>query len=178
LPFLLDPQGDIFEPELVEQLLFSTLRLREATKADLPAIAGLIHAAFEEQRGRLAPPSGAHNETVETLEEKLRAGGAILAKEAGQAAGCVFYRPEAGCIYLERLAVLPRFRRRGIAHALIEAVEERARASGLPCVRLGVRADLAENQDYYERLGFHRVEAAAHTGYSQTTYYIYKKELV
>jgi ribosomal protein S18 acetylase RimI-like enzyme len=166
------------EPELLERLLFSTLRLREATEADLPTLAGLIYAAFEEQRGRLFPPSGAHSETVVTLRDKLRAGGAILATDGGQAAGCVLYRPEPGTIYLERLAVLPSFRRRGIARALIEAVEGRARVLGLPRVRLGVRVDLAENQDYYERLGFRRVQAAAHPGHSRLTYYIYEKDLV
>ena len=42
------------------------IELREATTADLPTLLVLVHKAFEEYRGRLDPPSGAHDETLET----------------------------------------------------------------------------------------------------------------
>jgi predicted N-acetyltransferase YhbS len=152
--------------------------LREATGADAAAIQGVIHAAFAEYRGKLEPPSGAHNETVATVREKLAAGRALLASAGGDAVGCVFYEPEADHIYLYRLAVVPAYRRRGLGQALIARVEERARELRLPRVRIGVRTALARQQAYYQRLGYRPVEARAHPGYAEPTYLILEKQIL
>ena len=58
--------------------------LREAIAADLPTLLALVHGAFEEDRGRLDPPSGAHAETIETLGRALRTGAALLVSVDGQ----------------------------------------------------------------------------------------------
>ncbi len=39
--------------------------LREAITEDVPALVAVIHAGFEEYRGRLDPPSGAHGDAGE-----------------------------------------------------------------------------------------------------------------
>lgn len=54
------------------------VNLHEATGDDIPILLQVLHAAFEEYRGRLDPPSGVHNETVETLRKKLKTGAAVL----------------------------------------------------------------------------------------------------
>jgi ribosomal protein S18 acetylase RimI-like enzyme len=154
-----------------------SVTLREAAEADVAGLVALLIAAFEEYRGRLDPPSGAHNETEKQLRDTLRRAHAVLAHVGAEIAGCVFYAPKRNYVDLFRLAVLPAYRRRGIGRALIEYVEGRALALGIPCVQLGVRIALPANRAYYERMGYRFVEARTHTGYAEPTYVILEKQL-
>jgi ribosomal protein S18 acetylase RimI-like enzyme len=151
-------------------------RLREATEADAETVASILRAAFEEYRGRIDPPSGAHAETGETVREKMKSACVILALAGGEAAGCIYCQPGEGYLYFSRLAVLPAHRRQGLGRALIEHIEERARAMRLPRVRLGVRVVLDHQRAYYERLGYRVVESATHPGYTEPTYVFMEKE--
>ena len=154
-----------------------TLTLREVTDDDLPTLLTVLRAAFEEYRGRLDPPSGAHGETIEKVRDVMRTARGVLALDGDQVAGCVFYAPEGGHIDLFRLAVLPAYRRRGVGRALVEYVEARALALGIPRVQLGVRVALPHNRAYYERMGYRFLEARIHDGYVEPTYVILEKTL-
>jgi ribosomal protein S18 acetylase RimI-like enzyme len=152
-------------------------RLREATEVDAETVASILRAAFEEYRGRLDPPSSAHAETADTVREKMKSAGVILAfADDDEAAGCIFCQPGEGYLYFSRLAVLPAYRRQGLGRVLIEQIEERARAMRLPRVRLGVRIVLDRQRAYYERLGYHVAESASHPGYTEPTYVFMEKE--
>jgi ribosomal protein S18 acetylase RimI-like enzyme len=151
--------------------------LREATEADAATVAALVRAAFEEYRGQLDPPSGAHAETAATVRDKMMDAQVVLAFAGPTPVGCISFRPEGDHLYLFRLAVLPAVRRRGLGRALIEHAEGRARERNLARVRLGVRAVLARQRAYYERLGYRPVGAAAHPGYTEPTYLLLEKEL-
>jgi ribosomal protein S18 acetylase RimI-like enzyme len=140
-------------------------------------ITAVLMAAFEEYRGRLDPPSGAHKETVQNVREKMWSARVVLAQAGGEVVGCVFYELSSQHIYLSRLAVLPTHRRRGAGRALVEYVEGRALALDVPHVRLGVRVALEQNRAYYERMGYRFVEAHTHAGYAQPTYVILEKIL-
>ena len=156
----------------------SSITLHEATDADIPALVAVLMAAFEEYRGVLDPPSGAHDETEERLRVTLREAHAVLARAGGELVGCVFYAPMSNYVDLFRLAVLPAYRRRGIARALVAEVEARALALGIPRMQLGVRVALPANRAYYERMGYRFLEARTHTGYAEPTYVILEKILV
>jgi len=153
------------------------ITVREITSADVPVLLDVVHAAFEEYRGRLDPPSGAHSETTESLRRELAGAYALAALAEGEIVGCIFYKPYKQYLYLYRLAVLPSHRRRGLGLALIAAVEQRARQLGLHRVRLNVRVALTENRAYYERLGYRLVDYAVHKGYMRPTYFILEKEV-
>ena len=152
--------------------------LREATAADIPTLVALVRTAFEDYRGRLEPPSGAHNETPETVRQALHTGWAALALVNDATVGCVFYCQEDAHMYLGRLSVLRPFRRYGVGQALLEYVEQRARDLGLPCVQLGVRIALPHLQAYYARLGYHVVRYEAHAGYTAPTSVVMEKPVV
>jgi predicted N-acetyltransferase YhbS len=154
------------------------LQLCEATDKDIPILVTVLRTAFEEYRDRLDPPSGAHSETVEKVRQKLTTARAVVAVVNQEIAGCVFYQPENDWMVLDRLAVLPPYRRRGLAKALISYVETQARALHLSRVRLGVRVVLRDNWAYYKRLGYYLVEYKAHKGYTEPTYVILEKQVV
>jgi GNAT superfamily N-acetyltransferase len=151
--------------------------LREASEADAETLAALLRAAFEEYRGKLDPPSGAHDETAALVREKLEYARAVLALAGEEPAGCIFYETPQEYAYFSRLAVLPAYRRRGLARTLIAYVEGQARALGRQRVRLGVRLALPQQRAYYERLGYRAIYALAHAGYTEPTYLMLEKEL-
>ena len=155
----------------------SRVTLREAFEDELPAALAVLHAAFEEYRAWLDPPSGVHRETVETLRAYLERGQLTLALLESDIVGCVLYHAEEDHMYFGRLSVLPAFRGRGIARVLIEHVETHARDLGLQRVRLSVRIAQPHNRAYYERMGYRFVEARVHTGYAEPTYVVLEKAL-
>lgn len=143
--------------------------LRDATIEDVPTLLGLVQTAFEQYRGRLDPPSGAHRETVESIRTRLTSGGALIATVDGEAGGCAFYTPGTEDLYLDRLSVLPRYRGLGVARALVAAVESRADGLGLGRVRVGVRLVLDRNRSLFESLGYSFVALETHAGYAEPT---------
>ena len=64
---------------------------------------------------------------------------------------------QAGELYLDSLAVLPEYRRQGIARKLLLATKERANCLGLPCVGLLVDKDNSVGEALYTSVGFHYV---------------------
>jgi GNAT superfamily N-acetyltransferase len=153
------------------------LVLREATNADIPTIVALVHAAFEEYRGKLDPPSGAHRETEGTVRRLMSSTRVVIALAAGEPSGCVFYEQAEDQLSFSRLAVRPEYRRRGIGRALIAYVEDQARALKVGGIRLGVRIALTRLRAYYERLGYRLVQYCNHDGYEMPTYVILEKAL-
>ena len=61
---------------------------------------------------------------------------------------------QAGELYLDSLAVLPEYRRQGIARKLLKVTKERANRLGLPCVGLLVDKDNPIGEALYTSIGF------------------------
>ena len=61
---------------------------------------------------------------------------------------------QAGELYLDSLAVLPAYRRQGIAQQLLRATKERANQLGLPCVGLLVDTGNPAGEALYASVGF------------------------
>ena len=156
-------------------MIDANLRIADATTDDAPTIVALVRAAFEEYRGQIDPPSGAHKETVERVIETMQHTRVALARVNAIPVGCVFYERDDDTMHLSRLAVLPTHRRNGIGRALVAYVEAQARAMNLARVQLGVRVALTHLQARYERWGYHFVEWKTHEGYTQHTYLILEK---
>ncbi|MGH2447402.1 MAG: GNAT family N-acetyltransferase [Chloroflexota bacterium] len=122
----------------------------------------IMLAAYEEYRESLEPPSGAHDETVEDVAHALLAGGGLIARLNGEAAGSARYRPGDNCLLVERVAVLPEFRGRGIARSMMAEMETVARELGLRAVEVYARGSLPDNVAIYRRLGYRVLGSAPH----------------
>lgn len=72
---------------------------------------------------------------------------------------------QAGELYLDSLAVLPAYRRQGIASRLLLATKQRADQMGLPCVGLLVDADNPVGEALYASVGFRFVNASQWGGH-------------
>lgn len=148
-----------------------------AQPAEAAALLGVILAAYAEFLGKLDPPSGAFAETASSIKAKVDKGGAIKALADGGIIGCVLYEPKGDFMYFGRLAVLPAWRRGGVAQGLIAAVEECTQASGLQRVQIGVRLVLPAHQAYYEGLGYRPIAYECHPGFTQPTSVTMEKSL-
>lgn len=73
---------------------------------------------------------------------------------AGRLVGAVMAGFDGTRGWIHHLAVLPDFRRRGIATALVRAAEEGLRELGCPKVNLQIRASNSEVRDFYRSLGY------------------------
>lgn len=152
--------------------------LRDYRDEDVPRLVEVIRIAFAEFRGKLDPPSSAGLKTVDVVQSELQEANAIVAEVDSTIVGCVFYRMTEGeRVYLDRLSVLPSYRRKGIARALMEKVEFRARLKAAKSLGLSVGIALAVQQEFYERRGYEFNEYGTHEGYDSPTYVKMKKEL-
>jgi GrpB-like predicted nucleotidyltransferase (UPF0157 family)/GNAT superfamily N-acetyltransferase len=149
-----------------------------AGDAEAPALLQVIHAAFEEMRGRLDPPSVALSESADSLQSLFARGEhAALAIVDSAAVGCVFMLRTGVELYAHRLAVTPPARRRGVGRALMSYAEQLALMAGCMYVRVGVRLALPQNRAFFERLGYAAIVEAAHAGYTAPTFAHMVKEL-
>ena len=150
---------------------------RDYQDADMPDLLTVIQQAFAQYQGQLQPPSSAEHKTVDIIRAELQTANALVVETAGQIVACVFYRRQDGAFYLDRLAVLPAYRQRGLALALLQAIETRAREQGVAYLTLSVRLPLRELQAYYQKLGFVPYALGTHEGFTQPTYVKMRKQL-
>lgn len=79
----------------------------------------------------------------------------FLYKIDGENAGCVaFEQPSSEVGYLNRLSVLPDYRRRGIGAALVRHVFSYAKSKGVPEISIGIIAENTDVMNWYKKLGF------------------------
>jgi GNAT superfamily N-acetyltransferase len=137
-----------------------TIRLARAEEWEL--LHRLTQEAFAEYRGRLDPPSGAFDESAMDVMRALEDGGALFAYVGDEAVGAARYRPTPDHLYVGRVSVLPAWRGRGIAVALMLALEQYAPKLRLKAIELGVRESLPSNVKLYEKLGYAVIRREPH----------------
>ena len=79
----------------------------------------------------------------------------FLYSVAGEAVGCVaFEQPSPEVAYLNRLSVLPDYRRRGIGEQLVQHIFDYAKTKGVSEISIGIIAKHTELKNWYAQLGF------------------------
>lgn len=138
------------------------LRITPAGVEDAPLVHHIMRAAFLEYADRLRPPTGALSESVEDVERFLVGGGAILAWLGSTPVGTARYEPSGAGLYVGRVSILPAYRRRGIATALMRHIERESKEEGRAFIKVGVRKSLPGNLALYQSLGYEVVEVRQH----------------
>ncbi len=140
---------------------------------DWEGLLALIRSEFAYMDGRIDPPSSMHRLTAGDLARQAEEGEIWVIGAPAQA--CVVLTPKKDALYIGKLAVAGAQRGKGLARALVERAEERARMLGYREVELQVRVELVENQQAFAALGFRQVAATAHPGYSRPTSLTFRK---
>jgi GNAT superfamily N-acetyltransferase len=77
----------------------------------------------------------------------------MVAEEAGEALGYVFYRPLDGVMHLVHIAIAPGARRRGVGRALFEETIRRGKAAGADTLFLNVKPENSAAIALYSSFG-------------------------
>ncbi len=153
---------------MVEKGTFPSLRVRNATAADLPAIVRLLaDDALGARRERVADPvPPEYREAFDAMQ--AQAGNEYLLVEAdGVVAGCLQLTVIPGLsrtgmrrAQIEGVRVARRYRGRGVGEALLRHAIARAREAGCGLVQLTTDKARPDALRFYRRLGF----SASHEG--------------
>jgi N-acetylglutamate synthase-like GNAT family acetyltransferase len=125
------------------------LTVRESTPGDESEAAVVDRLSTADLRKIYRPTAAAH-ERRSSISANLQR---LVALRDGQVVGTVQYHIDAGCLYLLGLGVHPDFRRRGVATALVQRLEEVAAESGCHGVVLHTVLETG-NVAIFERMGF------------------------
>lgn len=137
------------------------MHIRPATHDDASLLAEIICHSFKDvaDRFELTPgnaPTHPSNCTPDWIVSAFDKGARYFVVECdGEACGCVAMEvagPDR--CYLERLAVLPAHRFRGIGKRLIHHVAREAKAQGLRRIEIAIIAEHTQLRRWYEALGF------------------------
>ena len=135
--------------------------IKEANVEDRSVLASVIRGSFRDVAERFGLtvgncPTHPSNCTDDWVESAMAKGTRFyLLADGGTPCGCVGLeqaKPEV--CYLERLAVLPEFRRRGFGKALVSHAPNQAKQFGAARVGICIIAEHAELKDWYTKLGF------------------------
>jgi ribosomal protein S18 acetylase RimI-like enzyme len=131
------------------------IEVRRASLADLDALVALEQRTFDsDQLSRTQYRRHLVSDSARVLV--VDGAGPSLA-----GAAVVFFRKGSAVARLYSLATAAEARGKGVASALLEAVEAAARDRGCRLLRLEVRADNPAAIRLYERHGYHRIEPLA-----------------
>ena len=119
-----------------------------------------------------------HQDSAEEMQDLLRDAhsGLWVATVGSMPAGCVVLKagvPEEGSGECKRLYVRPAFRKQGVADRLMEALEQAARASGMPWIYLDTRTEFAASVRLYQRRGY--LACPRYNNNSQATLFFRKR---
>jgi N-acetylglutamate synthase-like GNAT family acetyltransferase len=129
----------------------------------------LILSSFAYMDGVIDPPSSAHRLTLASLAQKTRDEMAFIAMDGRRLIGCIFLKPERGCLYIGKLAVSPEMQGKGIGLRLLNVAEATAREHGMPALRLETRIELLANHASFARWGFEKTGESSHPGFARIT---------
>lgn len=128
--------------------------ISRATPEEAADVHTVMHAAFDEYRATLRPPSSAHDETLEDVQHAMAAGGALLVRDGDLAVGSARYETHDDFLYVGRVSVIPAYRGKGIARDIMQEMESVAREVGKVRIVIMVRESLPSNRRLYERLDY------------------------
>lgn len=138
-----------------------SVNIRKAEPAEASVLAGVIRESFRDVAARfnLTPqncPKHPSNCTDDWVRNDFQRGVAYyILEHEGAPAGCVaLERADAEVCYMERLAVLPQCRRRGLGRALVDYVLSQAKSGGAKRMGIGIIAKQTDLKSWYQKIGF------------------------
>jgi ribosomal protein S18 acetylase RimI-like enzyme len=140
--------------------------IRAAVAADCVAIVACVCASYTKYIARM----GAEPAPMLADYPGLIARGVIHVLEeltTGELRGLIVLWPTDGAMFIDNVAVDPRFQGRGLGHQLLAFAEKQARSAGLPEVRLYTNEAMTENLAFYGRLGFEETGRRLDEGYKR-----------
>lgn len=139
----------------------SIIHIREANSVDISLLSRLVRQSYRDvaDRFKLTPancPKHPSNCTDEWIENDFARGvNYFILEKKGIPAECVaIERANVDLCYLERLAVLPHERKKGLGSQLVEHIFRTAQGFGSKKISIGIIATQKELKHWYRKFGF------------------------
>ena len=126
------------------------MKTRVATEADVDSIVRVINAAFKVERFFI------DRDRIDTdkVRALLKSGTFLVTEDCGRMTACVYVELRGDRAYFGLLAVDPSEQKRGLGKAMIEAVENHARAAGCRFMDMRIVNLRTELPPFYRKLGY------------------------
>jgi N-acetylglutamate synthase-like GNAT family acetyltransferase len=146
---------------LAFKIMTDKITIREANIADITLLSSIIRNSYQNvaERFGLTPenclkhPSNCKDEWIRN--DFARGVRYYMLVNSGTAIGCVALdQADHELCYLERLAILPEYRRKGLGKTLVDHVFIQARALNAKKVSIGIISKQTELNAWYQKIGF------------------------
>ena len=136
--------------------------IRQAQQTDQSAIVTCVQTAYAKYIARMGkkPAPSLANYALLVAQEVVY----VLANEEG-IQGVLAMMPQERSMFVENVAVDPRFQGQGLGRFLMTFAEQQARRHQLDEIRLYTNELMTENLHFYRQLGFEEEERRIEDGY-------------
>lgn len=144
------------------RLSYANDNIRQAITEDQAAIEACVRAVYSiyiERIGKQPAPMLADYQAL------IARGVVYVLLDEANLCGVLVMMRQGESMFVENIAVDPRFQGHGLGHALMAFVEERARMEHLSAIRLYTHELMAENLVFYRKLGFEEEARYKQDGY-------------
>ncbi|RJP73435.1 MAG: GNAT family N-acetyltransferase [Candidatus Zixiibacteriota bacterium] len=129
--------------------------VRDATPDDAPALAELYDRVWALETSALGEKLAAERRAApEEIRRWIETDRYLVVEETGRVAAVMGIEARHGTYHLAHLAVLPEYRRRGLARSLMERAEALARESGAVKIWFDTAPGLEAARRLYASLGY------------------------
>jgi len=137
---------------------------RRARPADAPAVAALVHAAYQHYVECIGITPGP---MTDDYEQVIRDYQVTVAEQDAAIAGVLVLRITEEGFLIDNVAVQPAHRGRGVGRALLELAEAEARRAGFGSVYLYTHVKMTENLALYLKIGYVEYDRRHQGGFSR-----------
>lgn len=138
------------------------MHIRQAQAADHGAVVACARAAYAKYLVRMdREPAPLHAD----YEALIAQGVAYVLATREEVRGILVMMPVHNSLFVENIAVDPRFQGQGLGQRLMDFVEQQARKEQLQEIRLHTNEVMSENLRFYHKLGFEEEGRRVEDGY-------------
>jgi ribosomal protein S18 acetylase RimI-like enzyme len=129
---------------------FLSVSLERMTEVNIPEVVALINPAYSYQEALKGEP----RTNPQHLKGRMAETDFYVARQKGKIVGCVYIEPKGSRLHFGLLTVAPELRGKGLAQAMMKAIEDYAREAGFKELDLDYMSAAPWLKGYYERYGF------------------------
>jgi ribosomal protein S18 acetylase RimI-like enzyme len=142
----------------------SELEFGAAAVSDCTSIVACVHAAYKPYVARIGQTPAAMLADYTALVER-RVVHVLRVRTTREVIGVIVLWPTDGAMFIENVAVHPRYQGQGLGRRLMAFAEDQANATNIAEVRLYTNQAMTENVAFYVRLGFEEIDRRTDEGY-------------
>jgi len=165
--------------------------IRKASMSDLDTVKSLTEACAKKMISDGIYQWNDHYPSKEIFRKDIKEGALYVCEDQNQIRGCVMFSPDKDEVYnstnwltedhknlyIHRLAVHPKFQKKGIGNKLMDYVESTAKKLNFISIRLDTFSQNKSNNKFYESRGYKKLGDVFFRKQSEFPFHCYEKIL-